>query len=808
MALKPSVGKKKSVSSYANVRSALGKSSSGESYKTSSGATVVVESGTSYSNVQKELDKYQAPTEQGVSSANSNSSSVSDVARDVFSGRLSAQDLAGGKRLSPSGVGVSGGFAQKLAREGSQPMSIRGDVGYQVSVPNRERKRVSVDEQVKKDVEFVGAKKTGKTTEERLKNAFEATGVPRLYRGGKYLLSSKEDRVQSDIFGGFYSDNPSEVAKFKKEQEARGGATELLLLGGGFMTGASVGLSSARAKVASKSVTKVVSSESGKVASESVISGKGLVERRILGFKILPDKKVSFSGRGAQLSKDTGRLGGVSKEPIFGLTGEAKINVKSGRKDLVVSVSSTGGGVGELSQRKSGIVVSKVGSSKSVGSGSLVETIVTKQSGDDVYGGVISKRGVEVFGGKRILESKGVSDRSGLKSVYVDEATGLDYAGGGSFVGKKLVVSEVKSSEPFTLSVFEGGSLGQSQVPFSASVTQKGAINLLKQEKKGSTKLGGVDIFKSSDDSFVIQQGKQRGVLVSDLNLDKSVGKGLELAFESKVKVPSLGVGVVKSKSVKSEGDGNSGLVLKDKGSSKGSDVVVSEYSLSQPLMNGKTDRVNNLSGSVLVGSKSNVFVGSRLRSNVSSDVANRSGSVVKSGLVSKSVVGVEALSKSSSVLKSGSESKVAQKSSLRELQALSQGYKSGLSLSPFKVVNVPFVPKIPSGDFDLKFGNKSFGVEVRRQGEFRSVGKGLNFEDAFRKGSKVVSGSSARTFRITQGKKVVDNLNVSGKFYGKKGGLVIEKVGYAINTGGELKEISFKGVESSRKKRKDRSVF
>jgi len=79
--------------------------------------------------------------------------------------------------------------------------------------------------------------------------------------------------------------------------------------------------------------------------------------------------------------------------------------------------------------------------------------------------------------------------------------------------------------------------------------------------------------------------------------------------------------------------------------------------------------------------------------------------------------------------------------------------------------------------------------------------------EDAFRIGADFVQGSASRTFGVSESAVNLKGVNVSesGSFKrkkGRKGFLFVEPSSFAINTPGELREITAKGIKSRKNKR------
>jgi len=132
---------------------------------------------------------------------------------------------------------------------------------------------------------------------------------------------------------------------------------------------------------------------------------------------------------------------------------------------------------------------------------------------------------------------------------------------------------------------------------------------------------------------------------------------------------------------------------------------------------------------------------------------------------------------------------------------------RSPFPKSPFSP-NTPRLSSTPPTRFTFPRNKDGgmFSVDIRSKGKFVSVGGGLNLKDAISLGKGLTGGSSARSFKIkTRAGKSLTGLNI-GKDYYKKGDVYIEKSGVSINTGGELKQITFKGIASQ--KRKSIGVF
>jgi hypothetical protein len=95
------------------------------------------------------------------------------------------------------------------------------------------------------------------------------------------------------------------------------------------------------------------------------------------------------------------------------------------------------------------------------------------------------------------------------------------------------------------------------------------------------------------------------------------------------------------------------------------------------------------------------------------------------------------------------------------------------------------------------------FSVEVRRRGEFKTVGRFKDLGLAFGAGKFKIKSGLGATFRVrSQSGTIIKPGGVGGEFYIKPGGEVIQKRGYRLGSRGEVTEI---GYEKSRSRR---SVF
>jgi hypothetical protein len=118
--------------------------------------------------------------------------------------------------------------------------------------------------------------------------------------------------------------------------------------------------------------------------------------------------------------------------------------------------------------------------------------------------------------------------------------------------------------------------------------------------------------------------------------------------------------------------------------------------------------------------------------------------------------------------------------------------------------INQPriFAPRVKLS----RSSNKKYEVFVRRGGAFIKSGEGLDLKSAITKGKFAVGTSAAATFKIKDISKgtFIKSFNIGKDIRsGKKSPFeFVEKRGRRIKSSGELKEITFKGVRSSKRKK------
>jgi hypothetical protein len=128
----------------------------------------------------------------------------------------------------------------------------------------------------------------------------------------------------------------------------------------------------------------------------------------------------------------------------------------------------------------------------------------------------------------------------------------------------------------------------------------------------------------------------------------------------------------------------------------------------------------------------------------------------------------------------------------------------------------IPPPPEITSYTFEQdKFKSKLkkekglFDVYVRKKGKFVKAGEGFDLQTAIRKGKEIVGTTASASFKVVERKSQrVVNLQGMGlsndRFYTsrKESGVLIEKSSKRIKSLGELREITFKGIQTQRRTR------
>lgn len=157
-----------------------------------------------------------------------------------------------------------------------------------------------------------------------------------------------------------------------------------------------------------------------------------------------------------------------------------------------------------------------------------------------------------------------------------------------------------------------------------------------------------------------------------------------------------------------------------------------------------------------------------------------------------------------------------AQALSLSSAQAQAQAQASRYEYGRVtqETTNKIIVPPPVTARGKKRFLPDSFGVLVRRRGTFSSVGKGLGYEEAVKKGAGIVAATAAASFKVepegeSKGGSPFEFLP-KGRFRASKRepGVIIEKRQFRISTPGEVGEISRKGQAASRRGKKKKGIL
>ena len=128
------------------------------------------------------------------------------------------------------------------------------------------------------------------------------------------------------------------------------------------------------------------------------------------------------------------------------------------------------------------------------------------------------------------------------------------------------------------------------------------------------------------------------------------------------------------------------------------------------------------------------------------------------------------------------------------------------------------FIPRFPGPSLSLERSRPReslFQVMVRREGRFRPVGFGMDLSRAVKVGVREVGGTAAASFKVLDERgEVVDVMGLlprgkATRFRPAKRepGVVVERRRFRISSPGELREITFKGLEELRMRSGGRSV-
>lgn len=218
----------------------------------------------------------------------------------------------------------------------------------------------------------------------------------------------------------------------------------------------------------------------------------------------------------------------------------------------------------------------------------------------------------------------------------------------------------------------------------------------------------------------------------------------------------------------------------------------------SPPLSYSFTSR-KSPSSSVIIPSKSSVSVKSSFK--IPAGSGSRGGSSGRSSETSISGASPSASAASSSTKSSTINS--LRTSSLRSNKPTSGA--SGFPTSPSRSTTFTPFPTFKKP----RERPRDFSVQVRKQGKFVTIGRGLSKQSAITRGRTVIGSSPLASFKILQGRTAlnINKLGLGGRgfFQSKKGsGVIVEKTKFRISSLGE--KIGIPG--KAKRKRLNRNIF
>jgi hypothetical protein len=116
-------------------------------------------------------------------------------------------------------------------------------------------------------------------------------------------------------------------------------------------------------------------------------------------------------------------------------------------------------------------------------------------------------------------------------------------------------------------------------------------------------------------------------------------------------------------------------------------------------------------------------------------------------------------------------------------------------------------LPKLTTEEYrapSLPRLSQAYSVLAKTQGKFKVIGAGLPLGKALSQGVGFTAHTAARSFKLVPsgftGQPDINAPSLSN-YYGR-GGVLIERTKYAINTPGELREITYKGIAANKFKK------
>lgn len=755
----------------------------------------------------------------------SQSSYVSPRALEIFTGQR------------PSAK-VSGGIGAKLARESNRPMSIRDDekIVYKVSPQKRDKfkynyssSNVKQDKENGSNTNYIGSlsrspsnaqsreiqrktseqefyenwQKDAEERSQRLDEVFkgkagdsflEKTGRETLklpatiitelpeqlaLKGYGRYLQEKEDlskegynlkgRLKRGLNTAIFDSPPAQAIKIFNPTTPKG-IVALATLPLGLKS------SSPNVKLVSSDVALRQTSTSTGVLSEGKVFGT--VETSSRSFGVFPVKKT-FEVRGDVV--ESGRVSSVtglkSGEPVVNTVGSADLQVTSGGVSQRVSSSSVGQEVGGFGNRR--ITLQTSGKESS-----FVEKYAGVSKDDTIFGGGVSKKGVNFFVGKKQLE---VSGNKIGEARYFNPETGLESA--------TPTLNLRQESVPTTVKVFGIKSASQPEISGNAVITRRGVTERLLSEKRefdiGNVEPGVVSAVAREQATSgagveTVLSSKSPDMLSGGFSSGELLVKSVEVVQPKSAVVPPI---VFNSGNV---AVGESVVINDQKQMSTASQYAGGAFDMGEvsfSIVSSSSKPISDVSVVNVIGSSTKDRLVKKDKLDIGSvqDSANVQSAISSSTFSSKNVNAVE--------FKSAQIFDLSPQSSLKSV------YRSSSIPNIRSAIEFQSNKLSPTFNVSTYGGRGVFGVEVRRRGVFKEVGRGLSEEDAFKLGAARVSGSAAATFRVTKGGTPIAVSKPLGASFYRKGTSIIEKPGRRIKSLGELQEITYAGIRSQRSK-------
>jgi hypothetical protein len=717
----------------------------------------------------------------------------------AFKGEVDVKDVTSGRLQSVQQVGVSGGTAAKLARESSNPQSIRDDLVYTArgkEIKDNTYKVNSLDPNIN-DTRRISNTNNNSLSSSSLDNN---TSLFQKKEDDGFQKRIEESQARRDAFfnsEGFKRiDDTANFLTFGRgvplKNRSFAGQTAQIVVQGGLSSGVGLG-----GQLVSTGETLAATSEgffrNPKDTFKELGRGFGKLEKG--SFSFLPGgTPINPEGSATLITAGVGA--GVAypnfKNNIFTRTA-----LETSYPDKFLPVDSTGIKFIEgntIPTSKADLVSLE---------GNQVKTIHVTTS--DIYAGkseFITTAQLNGAGGFRqnnmlLNFYKSSPELGGSPRAYLGYAgilgEGINPSSSSRVVYGKptvrlLVFDDFVSPTPKNLgnvqniNAFQSSTSGRTFVPAEniagASVegqliTPSSYSQIPNSESFGLKDTTGSVIARTGDSKFTFYKKQLPNQDRLSKFYDEVTGRNY-FKFEL---IPSETRAIEGLNSVKFGTSKARVIDLADYNSSYGnirySDVPVSS------LVSGVRSNSSNVSGSRASSSAGSNSLGSSLF-----------GSRVSSSPISSNTISPSDLVKSFSPKPSNpSSSRLNSSSPYSPNVGISSGLIYGRSGNPRN--------PIPNNTYRLsrlKFNNDTgvrYGIELRRFGKFRNVGFAKDLDEANKLGALQAKKTLGATYRIRGNGGFIDTVSAPIGFY-RKGSNYIEKARYRLNTGSEVSEISF----------------